>query len=349
MNQNTVTLDSFDRESFKVQLQNAIPQIVTEMSDLFERPTPRITKRDRQEMSADISWSVDVSVPKLLKLENINGEHERIAEGYQVLESLLRTYLRRAKIRLKPNEDSFDCFLRKSAAVLKPPYLLRRRKQFRVVRAGIDLLVRSAVSATGGMDESQKLIEEFGRKHFKEYMRFANTIDARLNAYQSIDLARLTQQNVTRLTDLYRDMAAAFETRLRLVVGLNFIAKGDIKAYDDLRACGYNVLLQAVDSVQNPLLHFLNGAVDRHVRNALMHGSVSSSLSKGVITFVNYAPHKKKETVIVWKMSELLHQNERLLMTVLGTGYLEQLFGHYRLWATVGAFRYLCANAPAQS
>lgn len=66
------SLDSFDKESFRVEFSKLIPQLVTEMSDLLEKPTPRVTKRNRQEMSDDISRGLDVSIPQLKVLETIS-------------------------------------------------------------------------------------------------------------------------------------------------------------------------------------------------------------------------------------------------------------------------------------
>ncbi|HKO98131.1 MAG TPA: hypothetical protein VJU86_14130 [Pyrinomonadaceae bacterium] len=149
-----------------------------------------------------MAWGLDVSLPQLSALETISKGPKRIAEGYRILEELLRTLLRRAKLRLRPKEDAFDYFVRRSASLLRAPYALKRQKQFRNVRAGVERLVREAVSAKSGMTDTQKLIEEFGRKHLKEYMRFANTIDMRMTSYRNLDFRRITPRNITRLTDL---------------------------------------------------------------------------------------------------------------------------------------------------
>lgn len=104
-------LDSFDRESFSVEFEKLIPQLVTDLGDMLEKPTPRVTRRKRQEMSDDISWGLDVSIPQLKVLETISRDSNRIDEGYRILEELLRTYLRRAKLRLRPKEDAFAGWL----------------------------------------------------------------------------------------------------------------------------------------------------------------------------------------------------------------------------------------------
>jgi len=337
-------LDSFDKESFNIAFEKLIPQWVAEMSDLLEKPTPRITRRNRQEISNEMAWGLDVSLPRLSALEAISKDPTRIDEGYRILEHLLRTLLRRAEFRLRPKEDAFDYFVRKSASLLRAPYALKRQKQFRSVRAGVEQLVRAAICARSGMANTKELIEEFGRKHLKEYMRFANTIDARISSYRSLNFRRMTPRNITRLTDLYRDAAAGFENRLRLLVGLNYIASGKKKTYGELRRLGYNQLLQAVESPRNSLLHFLRESIDRHVRNAMMHGSVSSSVSKNRITFLDYSPSKQQETQVLWTMGKFLRRTKNLVLTILAVMYLEQEFNYLHLYCSVAAFRNLSQN-----
>lgn len=336
------SLDSFDKETFRVEFEKLIPQLVTEMSDLLEKPTPRVSKRSRREISGDISWGLEVSIPQLKVLETISGDARRIDEGYSVLEKLLRTYLRRAKFRLRRKEDAFDYFLRKSASLLKAPYSLKRQKQFRNVRSGVEHLVRAAVCANSGLAEAQKLTEEFVAKHQREYMRFANTIDGRMTSYRNLDFRRITPRNITRLTDLYRDAAAGFESRLRLLVGLNCIACGKKKTYSELRKLGNNELLQAVESPRNSLLHFLKDSVDRHVRNSMMHGGVSSSVSKGRIAFVDYSPSRQQETEVFWTMNEFVRRTKNLVLTIFAVMYLEQEVNHLRLYYTITALKELC-------
>lgn len=342
-------LDSFDKESFNIAFEKLIPQLVTEMSDLLEKPTPRVTRRNREEISNDMAWSLDVSLPQLSALETISKDPTRIHEGYRILEQLLRTLLRRAKFRLRPKEEAFDYFVRKSASLLRAPYALKRQKQFRSVRAGVEQLVRAAICAKSGMADTKELIEEFGRKHLKEYMRFANTIDARISSYRRLNFRRMTPRNITRLTDLYRDAAAGFENRLRLLVGLNYIASGKKKTYPELRKLGYNELLQAVESPRSTLLHFLKDSIDRNVRNAMMHGGVSSSISKNRVTFLDYSPSKQQETEVLWTMSKFVRRTKNLVLTILAVNYLEQEFNYLRVYCTVAAFKDLSQNQKLNS
>jgi hypothetical protein len=329
----------FDPTQVKAQFDRALPSMASEIADLLERPLPRLTKRDKKQISQEFSSGMEVIAPHVTKLVEINGDPARLRESYENLEQILREYLRRSNVRMRPNEDAYDCFVRQSERLIRAPYGLKRLKQFRLAQDGVQILARNVLAAPGGLKASNDLISEFGRKHLKEYLRFANTVDARLNNYRNIDLRKATARNVTRVADLYRDIAAAFEHRLRLLVGLNFISIGQPKPYADLRSFGYNRLLQAVESPRNPLLHFLNGAVNRHVRNALSHNGVSSSLSKSIVVFVDYSPGKKSETETIWTVSQFLRETRRLLLTTLGAAYLETEFMYLRSYCTVEVMR----------
>jgi hypothetical protein len=330
---------SFDPTHVKAQFDRVLPRVLTEIADMLEQPVPHLTRRDKERLSQDFSYGIDVLAPHVKALEEINGDPTRLSESYKHLEQIFRKSLRRGNVRLRRNEDAFDCFVRRSERLLKAPYRLKRVKQFSFVRFGVQTLIRTAMAAPGGLKASEDLISEFGRKHLKEYLRFANAVDARRSSYRSIDLGRVTHRNITRVADVYRDSAAAFESRLRLLVGLNFIAVGSAKTYSELRSLGYNPLLHAVESPNNPLLHFLRGAVNRHVRNALSHNGVSSSLSKRVVVFVDYSPYKKSETQIVWTMSQFFREASKLLVTILGAAYLENEFIYCTTYCTVEAMK----------
>src|SRR5437764_15217349 len=108
------SLDSFDKESFKAEFENAIPQVVAEVSDLLERCPPRVSKRVRREMAEDMAWGIEVSIPHVKTLEEISGDLGQIDKGYRAMEEMVRTWLRRTKtkVRLKPGEDLFGYFVR---------------------------------------------------------------------------------------------------------------------------------------------------------------------------------------------------------------------------------------------
>jgi hypothetical protein len=249
----------FDPTQVKAQFERALPKVVIEIADLFEQSVPRLTRRDKKRILQEFSSGLGVVARHVAKLEEINGDPARLRESYENLEQIFREYLRRSNFKMRPDEDAYDCFVRQSERLIKVPYRLKRLKRFRLVQDGVQVLIRNAMSAPGGLKAADDLISEFGRKHLKEYLRFANTVDARLNSYSNIDLRKATARNVTRVADLYRDIAAALEHRLRLLVGLNFIAIAQPKPYADLRSFGYNQLLQAVELPRNPLLHFLEG------------------------------------------------------------------------------------------
>lgn len=345
------TPDSFDKESFKAEFEKAVPQIISKTSDLFEVCPPRVTKKFRRELAERMASGMELSIPHLKALEELSGGAGQVDVGklYRLLEGLFRQGLRREKVRLKPGEDAFDYILRSVGRGLRPRYSVRRLKQYRLVREGVERLIASVLNSPGGAAAAGQLTEEYLEKHFQQDIRYINAFEARWKRYSNLDLTRMTKNNVTRLADEYRDAAAAFERRLRLLVGLNCIARGEAKAYTELRGRDYNALLQAVDSPNNPLLHSLRGAVDRHVRNALMHGGVSLLHSKGVIRFTDYSARTKQEHEVVWTIDEFYRQTRKLVLTIVAVVNLEMLFKYFYLSRMVAVLRYLRDNPPSDS
>ena len=345
------SLDSFDVESFKSELEKAAPQIIAQMCDLFEVRPPRVTKKLRREMAEQMASGMELTLPHLKALEKIGGGTEQvdIGEGYRLLEGMIRQMLRRTKTRLKPGEDAFDYILRSGGRMLRAQHSVRRLKQYRLVRGGAKRLIASVLNRPGGEDAANQLMDEYLKNHFQQDMRYMNALEARCKRYGNLNLTRMTKNNVTRLTEEYRDAAATFERRLRLLVGLNCIALGKAQSYADLRGRDYNALLQAVNSPNNPLLHFLRGAVDRHVRNALMHGGPSPSHSKGVVRFTDYSARTRQEHEVVWTMGKFYRETRKLILTIIAVANLEILFKYFCLYRMVAILRYLRDNPPGGS
>jgi hypothetical protein len=345
------SLDSFDKESFKAEMEKAAPQIIAQMSDLFEVRPPRVTKKLRREMAEHMASGMEFTLPHLKALEEIGAGTEQadVVEVYRLMERMFRQGLRHTKVRLKPGEDAFDYILRSGGKMLRARYSVRRLKQYRLVRGGTERLIASVLNLPGGEDAAKQLTDEYIQKHFQQDMRYANALEARWKSYGNLDLTRMTKNNITRLTDEYRDAAAAFERRLRLLVGLHCIARGNAQSYADLRGRDYNALLQAVDSPNNPLLHFLRGAVDRHVRNALMHGGPSPSHSEGVVRFIDYSARTRQEHEVVWTMGQFYRETRKLVLTITTVANLEMLFKYFSLYRMVAILRFLRNNPPSGS
>jgi hypothetical protein len=342
-------LNSFDKESFVARFETAVPQMVGEISDLFEVRPPRISRRARRELAREMGDGVEFSISHLKALEGTVGNVARIDEVYRALEGLLREGLLRTGVRPRPREDAFDYWLRSTWAILRPPYRIKRLKQYRVTRGGVEGLVAAVMNKPGGEEAARQLIEEFNSRHLREYMREIKTLEAHEKECDKVNLRHMTSRNVGRLTKTYSDVAAAFEKRLRLLVGLNCIARGAGKTYGDLRNRGYNQLFQAVESTDNPLLHFLRDVVNRNVRNAIAHGGVSTSLSRGKVIFVDYSPGRKLETRVEWTMDQLFWHTRNLLLCYAALAQLEMLFNYVSMHRMVVVMRYLMANPQGGS
>lgn len=321
------TLPSFDKANFIAAFGEAMPLLMEEVGDLFERPTIGLRKKDQQEMLRDISWGIEASMPDLIALEALGRNTAQAKKAYSIIDGLLKKFFRRARIRLKPQEDALDYILRKHFdSALKVPASVNRLKQYRIIRQGLEMLVVGVISVHGGESAARQLINEYQQKHIKEDMRFFNSLETRVRYYQNIRPKRVTSNVITKLADEYQHMSSAFEKRLRLLVGLNRIARGNPETWGDLRRLGYNELLQAVGAADNPLLHFLKDVVDRNVRNVLMHGGHSFSPSKGIVRFIDYSAKKKAETEIEWTPSRFYRKTKNLTLTMCTVAQLEALF-----------------------
>lgn len=323
------TLDSFDKASLIGDLDGAFPQIIEELSDLAERRTPRVTKKDRQEALEEMSSGLDASMPYLKALEGLKKDGSQAKEASRIIEELLRKLFRLKGIRLRSQEHPLHYLLRKQFEVLKVPAAVRRLKQYRIVRQGLENLMVAVINSPRGENAARQLIEDYHQKHGKEYMRYLNSLKTRSAQYQNVKPRRVTHAVITRLTNEYRDTSAAFEKRLRLLVGLYFIVQGKPETWENLRRRGYNELLQVVGSPNNPSLHFLKDVIDRNVRNVVMHGEPSYSPTKGIVKFVDYSP-SKGDKEITWTISKFISKTKNLTLTMLTVMQLEMLFIYVR-------------------
>lgn len=181
---------------------------------------------------------------------------------------------------------------------------------------------------------SNELIQEFGRHHRRQYMRYHHAFEARQRSNRDVGFSRMTKRNITVLSEEYRDGAAALEKRLQLVIGLHHIANGSTKKYGDLRKFSLRNLCDQIESPKNPELDFLKHCVDPTVRNALAHDGADPSFSKLRIDFVG-----RSETVS-WTLSQFLKNTLRLVQTIMALTYLELLFAYATLEKAIARFRH---------
>ena len=325
--------------------KGAMPQVLEEFSELVEKRPPRLTRREQQEPLEDISGWIDASMPDLMALEALKGDSTRAKEAYLIFDRWLRNFLQQMQCNVKPEDDALDSLLRHQFKMtLKVPATVKRLKQFQIVRQGLEKLIIAILNIPGGESAAQQLIEASWQKHGKEYMRFANSVKPRFAHYQQAAPKRITSGVITRLEDEYQKTSAAFEKRLRLLVGLNAIVRGKPETWEELRRLGYNELLVAVEKADNPHLHFLKDVIDRNVRNVLMHGGPSFSPSKKTVRFVDYSPGRKAETEVVWTVSKFYRKTKSLTITMGAVAQLESLFAYLSLYCLRERLRFAGIN-----
>lgn len=306
-------------QTIRVGLQKAVPILVAEFSDMFERRPPRLTKRDKRAMENGMDEYIQRSVPLINDLQALHGNPLRIPEAYEKTELLIRMWLDSANIRVH-GKDSFDAYLREFKKFVRLPSDARRITRVRRVYNGLLRLTKTVVIDPEKERVANELIHEFGRRHRRQYMRYFHAFEVRQRNTRNVGFSRMTRRNITILIDAYRDGAAALEKRLQLIVGLDLIARGSPKPYADLRKFGLRNLCENVQSPKNRQLHFLQRSVNPTVRNALAHDGADPLFSKQRIDFVG-----RSETVS-WTMAQFLRSTTRLVQTNIALIYLEPLF-----------------------
>jgi len=112
-------------QALRIGLRKAVPLLVTEMSDMFEKRPPRLTKRDKRAMENRMDQYVRRTVPLIKDLEMLDGDPLRIPEAYEKAEMLIRIWMENAKIKVT-GKDSFDTYLRAFKKYVSLPLEVRR-------------------------------------------------------------------------------------------------------------------------------------------------------------------------------------------------------------------------------
>lgn len=321
-------------QALKIGLRKSVPLLVTEMSDMFEKRPPRLTKRDKRALENGMDRYVRRTVPLIKDLETLDGDPLRIPEAYEKAEMLIRMWMESAKIKVT-GKDSFDTYLRTFKKYVGLPLEARRVTHMKRVYAGLRHLTDALATDSEKQKAANELILEFGRHHLRQYMRYFHGFETRQRSNRNVGFSRMTRRNITVLTEEYRDGAAALEKRMQLIVGLHHILKGSPKPYAQLRKFSLRNLCDNISSPKNPQLHFLLNTVNPVVRNALAHDGAAPLFSKLRVEFVG-----RSETVS-WTIAQFLRHTTRLVQTNIALTFLEPLFDHARAEQSIARFRHL--------
>jgi hypothetical protein len=321
-------------QALRIGLRKAVPLLVTEMSDMFEKRPPRLTQRDKRAMENGMDRYVRRTVPLIKDLETLDGDPLRIPEAYEKAEILIRMWMESARIKVT-GKDSFDTYLRVFRKYVSLPLEARRVTHFNRVHAGLRRLTDALAIDPEKQEAANELIQEFGRHHRRQYMRYFHGFETRQRTNRNVGFSRMTRRNITVLTEEYRDGAAALEKRMQLIVGLHYIEQGSPKPYAELRKFSLRNLCENITSAKNPQLHFLVDTANPVVRNALAHDGADPLFSKQRVDFVG-----SSETVS-WTIAQFLRNTIRLVQTNMALTYLEPLFAYATLELSVARFRHL--------
>lgn len=309
-------------------LERVLPDLIEEVNYFIGKPRQRLTKTDLHRHVSRAMRGVNEALPFAIALSALTGEMEPGDAVYVLLQGLVKVLLKQVGRRTKPGQDSVSALLSLIKAQAEKRTPLDRSSEYRRVRNGLRKLITAAVTADAGRAESKELIDHYHKQHGQEFMSFVSGLKARHNLSRNAAPRRLTQRAVEQLSNEYRANAAIFEKRLRVLVGLKYIATGEHVSYADLLKQDLGTLLQSVNNKK--LLHFLRRAVDPHVRNSLAHGYPEVLVKKKSLKFVD---RNKKQNIheITWTIEEFYKRTKALTMAVLALAHLEPLFNYVSL------------------
>ncbi len=306
-------------------LQAALPDILTEMADLFGAPKSKLKKLDIAKLGKRVPRMVGAVQPYLVGLAAVTGGIEMGHALYVLIEGMLRSIFRQHGTCPKKGEDALGVLIRKIGEGAQPDRRLRRVPDYMKAVEGIEALIKDVLAVDGRKGHAHQLFEDYHTKHGREQVKYIASLPTRLRRYRESLPRRFTMKAFLQLTDELRDSAGMFERRLRLLVGLNAIADGKPLRYEELLSRNLGALLQAVDSPNNSRLHFLKNTINRHIRNALSHGCGEPSILKGQVRFVDRSTDGKEHEVLM-PLADFYTATRKVTLAVIAFIHLDAIF-----------------------
>lgn len=292
-----------------------LPDAILKLSSLWGKRVKQPTRKQAAHFKNRLRLSLKRMKPYLLALGAMRGELSETRSTYALLEGLLREHLRNGGVRVSERGDAFAVWLAQARKIAKPQSQNLLVPGYRDARAALsDFLagvaetnLQAAGDALHGWANSSSM-----ESHL-QYVRQFRTLARRFRKHPP---KRATNTLIVQLAEEYRSGATYFEQRLRLLLQMDAAANGQTLSKKQLRSLG--LLLQRSSKIEN--LRPLTTAIDRHVRNALMHATPPLDVNTGTVTFHDFA------VTVTWTYRQFFEQTRALTITAIVLGELELLW-----------------------
>jgi hypothetical protein len=286
---------------------SSFPEMITQMSGLLGKRTPRLKKKDVARQKAKLRKFLVTSRAYLLGLRALSGEPDRAKCVYALLEGLLREQLRAGGKGIPAGKDSFEFLLMATErAASSPNQAWAKLAAYSASKQSIlDFSIYLHQRLNPRMIE--EIMEEWYRSNdARKLIQFGIQWPSVVRQFCVASPKRLTIKLANQLASEYRTSSSFLEQRLRLLVFLDSKANGETKKWVDWQKCSLFELLKYAES--NLKLGWIPPLIERHVRNALAHGQPEINVDSQQCKF-----HDSSVT-IAWSISEFYEKSRSLTL-----------------------------------
>lgn len=323
-------------EELEAQVLASLPAVNAGLAELLARPTPKISKGQHAQVARRLRSFLSAATPYLLALGTLSGQLEPSRSKYALLEGLIRVQLAATGVRVPPNQDAWLFHLELAKKQARPDRRLARFKGYLEVRKS--LLIFSAYLVRSVPPQPlEAALSEWGRSgDAKSSVQFVAQWPAIVRQFRGESPKRFTSGIVFDLVNEYKLCCTFFEQRLRLIFYLACLAERKPVSWAAVQKRSLRDILDS--AAARPELLPVVATINRHVRNALAHGSPGVRPDSRELVFNDHA------NAVTWTLGEFFENTRGLTIAVRGLAEFEALMQFEQmlhlvttLWRSVNA------------
>jgi hypothetical protein len=304
-------------EELEAHFLASLPDITAGLAGLFARPTPRISKERVAQVARRLRRFLSAAKPYLLALGALAGQLDLSRSKYALLEGLIRVQLAGVGVRVPPSEDAWSFLLKLAKKRARADRRLARFKGYLEVKDS--LLVFSAYLVWSVPSQAlEEALTEWSRSgDAKRSAQFVVQLPTLVRQFRTDPPRRLTSATVFDLGNEYKLSSGFFEQRVRLIVYLARIAERKPLSWATMQKWPLKDLLDA--AAARPELVPIVAKINRHVRNALAHGTPEVRPDSLEVVFDDHGK------AVRWTIKEFFDNTRGLTIAVCGLAEFEVL------------------------
>jgi len=321
-------------EKLRADLIGAIPIIANELGSMVGRKVPRMSARDRVSLERKLDRFMRSTAPHISKLEELKDRPGVDLERFVALNQVLTKLLESTGGKLRPGADASEAWLQLAAKQAIPPRAKWAEAPAYVgaQQALWDFIVHLYTHAAPAVIFNA--VDEWtGTDDARRYLHSVRLIETASRRFRVQPPKRVTDRLVLDLQHEYTLCASIFESRLKVLVSVAENVEGRPRPWVSWRNENLSNLLAIAGRHRS--LDAVVGSIDRHVRNALVHGSPIVELVSGTCRFQDL------KGTVNWTWREFFDQTRGLTLSVLAMIRFDSMLQFMHAQALVRNLQYL--------